>query len=68
MSEMNCFLSKLCTILATPVQYRVMILNDEHIVILALWHVTMSYPYYDSHVKYYSQQNIIPFPPATQYN
>ena len=28
MSEMHCFLSKLCTILATPVSTEVMILTD----------------------------------------
>ena len=33
----------------------VMILTNEQIVITVLWHVTMSYPYYDSHVRYYNQ-------------
>ena len=40
----------------------VMILTNEQIVITVLWHVTMSYPYYDSHVRKVLQsawQNIV---------
>ena len=54
--QMYCFLSKLCTMLATLVSWLV----DEQIFRDSSWHVTMSNPYYDSHVRYHNQQNIVP--------
>ena len=37
-----------------------MILADEQIFRDSSWYVTMSYPCYDSHVRYHNQQNIVP--------
>ena len=60
MSEMYCFLSKLCTMLATFSVVESHDLVDEQIFRDSSWHMTMSYPYYDSHVRYHNQQNIVP--------